>query len=146
MHRFLVILFSLMISINPVTYTSASSINRWCLIFTPWNMFIVNGINEDITIHVRSKDDDLGNHTLPYNGIYNWSFCDTGRTLFWSKFWWGSKYQSFNVFDVHSIMMCDKLGFAPRYCYWLVRPEGFYIGKVNNPFPSGSWHFVNPWA
>ncbi|CAI9259297.1 unnamed protein product [Lactuca saligna] len=127
-------------------YTYAMSIDSPCIILTRWHMFIVNGINENVALHLRSKDDDLGNHTLPYNGSYDWSFCDTGRTLFWSEIWWGSKYQNLNVFDANTWKMCDKGKFGTQHCYWLIRPEGFYMGRFNDPFPSGSWHFEKPWA
>ncbi|PWA78013.1 plant self-incompatibility S1 [Artemisia annua] len=88
---------------------------------------------------------DLGNHTIPYNGIYDWTFCDTGQNDFTSEFWWASKYKTFNVFDAQAWSVC-KTGkfFGTEHCYWLVRADGFYIGKENVPFPGG-WQLKETW-
>lgn len=147
MYRLFVFVYFFCISVFPVTYTIASSINKPLDVLGEWNMFIINGINEDITFHVRSKEDDHGNHTLSYNGIYQWQIHETTTTYYWSQFWWGSKYQDFHVFDSrHPSNVCVKQGFGTQYCYWLVRPEGFYVSNVNNPFPSRSWALDRTWA
>ena len=46
----------------------------------------------------------------------------------------------------HPSNVCVKQGFGTQYCYWLVRPEGFYVSNVNNPFPSRSWALDRTWA
>lgn len=108
-------------------------------------MFIINDIPEDIVVHVRSRDDDLGNHTLLYNTNYDWSFCFTLNTLFTGEFWWGSKYIDLNLVDDHVSDVCETKIWGTIHCYWLVRPEGFYIGVKNNSWPDKSWSFEKSW-
>ncbi|KAJ9555258.1 hypothetical protein OSB04_009872 [Centaurea solstitialis] len=125
----LFVLIFLIISTSSITYVTPTSSVNDCVLLTRWHVFVTNGISENISVHIRSKDDDLGNRTLPYNGSFDWSFCDTGRTLFYSQFRWGSKYQTLNLFDANVWRKCDKGKFGTQHCYWLVRPEGFYISR-----------------
>ncbi|GJY66398.1 plant self-incompatibility S1, partial [Tanacetum coccineum] len=77
-----------------------------CFLLPKWHMFVINDISEDIVVHVRSRRGaDLGNQTIHYNGIYDWTFCDTGQSLFTGEFWWASKYQSLNLFDTQAWKM-----------------------------------------
>ena len=142
MYRILVTMFFFGFLIFPVTSTNVSSVENGCGILGNWRVTIVNVINENIIIHVRSKDDDLGSHTLPYMGMYDWEFCDNSYTVFWSNFQWGSRFQSLNVYDHHIFTVCGKPGFGKQQCYWLVRPQGFYVG---NRYPIGSWRFEKRW-
>ncbi|PWA80603.1 plant self-incompatibility S1 [Artemisia annua] len=107
---------------------SSSVDPNYFLVFR-FHMYIINDIPEDIVVHVNSKDDDLGNRTLPLGGSRDWSFCAPGWTRFPGEFWWGSKYISFNVVDD-----------------WLIRPDGFYMGSENDTWPSwGNWELENTW-
>ena len=139
------VLVFLVMSTWPITYVATTSVDS-CFLLTRWHVFVINDISEDITVRIRSKDDDLGTHTLPFNGSYDWTFCDTGRTLFYSGFWWGSKYQTLNLFDRDTWKKCANGSFDSQFCYWLVRPEGFYTSPQNNPYPDGSWHFEKKWS
>ncbi|OVA02160.1 Plant self-incompatibility S1 [Macleaya cordata] len=53
---------------------------------------VVNEISEqtELTIHCKSKDDDLGEHTLSYNQDFHWNFRQNiwRTTLFWCSMWW----------------------------------------------------------
>ncbi|OVA02112.1 Plant self-incompatibility S1 [Macleaya cordata] len=44
----------------------------------------------DMTVHCRSKDDNLGVHKVAYDTSYSWSFHDDffDRTLFVCDIWW----------------------------------------------------------
>lgn len=109
-------------------------------------MFVTNDISEDITVHVTSRRDDRGNITLPFQATYDWDFCETGQIVYAGQFWWGSKGQIMNLYDTEAWEACNnhKL-WVTQHCYWLVRPEGFYIGRENVPFPSENWQFKKPW-
>ena len=47
---------------------------------------------ENLNIHCKSKDDDIGHHLLYYNQSFQWSFGTDflGRTLFFCSFQWGN--------------------------------------------------------
>ena len=146
MHNFLVFLFFALATCRIPSMVVSSSVDPNCFLVFRFHMYIINDIPEDIVVHVNSKDDDLGNRTLPLGGSRDWSFCDLFWTRFRGEFWWGSKYISFNVFDTHVRQDCDtETRSGTRHCYWLIRPEGFYMGSENNTWPSGSWHFEKPW-
>ncbi|KAF5185708.1 hypothetical protein FRX31_024692 [Thalictrum thalictroides] len=48
------------------------------------------GPNNTLTIHCKSKDDDLGEHNIAFNKSFEWSFTNHifGKTLFWCRMWW----------------------------------------------------------
>ncbi|KAL8235045.1 hypothetical protein R6Q59_021145, partial [Mikania micrantha] len=118
--------------------------------FDYWIVYIYNGINDHITVHVQSRDDDLGNHTLALNDNENWGFCEniTFKTRFYAHFYWNSKTAFFDVFDEHtSQRYCTQWKFRirrARRCFWLVREDGFYLGERLNPFPDG-WIKLHDW-
>ncbi|KAK1437976.1 hypothetical protein QVD17_03777 [Tagetes erecta] len=126
-----------------------SSITHACFITTQWDVFVMSNIEDDFVAHIKSGDDDLGNHTIPFNGNYNWSFCDRvdGRTLFYAYFWWGSKYQSLALFDDELRGPCfvTERGYHQQ-CYWLVTPDGFFVSGYNRTFSSNYWTFKAHWG
>ncbi|KAJ9537412.1 hypothetical protein OSB04_030145 [Centaurea solstitialis] len=137
------------LAINTTTDESSAS-NKICF-FDYWSVFIYDGINEPITVHVQSGDDDLGNRTISVNGYTKWSFCmNIGfKTRFYAHFYWNSRTAFFDVFDYDtSKAFCDnhKL-FKKQRCLWLVRDDGFYlaIGQHFNPFPDG-WVKLHDWS
>jgi len=58
------------------------------------HMTIENGLEgkEDLNIHCKSKDNDLGQHLLHINQIFQWRFGTSvfGKTLFSCSFQWGN--------------------------------------------------------
>ena len=66
---------------------------------------IVDGLsrNQDLTLHCKSKDNDLGQHTIKSPQVYTFSFFPRfiGKTLFFCNFWWSSNTSShyFNIYD-----------------------------------------------
>ncbi|KAJ0920453.1 putative plant self-incompatibility S1 [Helianthus annuus] len=97
---------------------------------------------------VNHGDDDLGNHTIPFKGNYNWSFCSRGdhRTLFYGYFWWGSKFQSLDLFNKELENHCSLNKAGRQHCYWWVRPDGFFVSPLNNTFSDFYWKFIKPWG
>ncbi|KAK9052570.1 hypothetical protein SSX86_029199 [Deinandra increscens subsp. villosa] len=118
-----------------------------CFITGKWDLFVMSNITDNIVAHIKSGDDDLGNHTIPFNGNYNWSFCDRldGRTLFYGYFWWGSKSQSLALFDNKIREPCSLPKEGTQHCYWLVRPDGFYVSPYNSTFSEFTWKLKKKW-
>ncbi|CAI9275455.1 unnamed protein product [Lactuca saligna] len=127
---------------------SIPSITNACFFTPEWKIYIINGTPDNIIMHVRSKDDDLGKHNVPSNGYYDWSFCDRfdGTTTFDAEFWWGQTYDCLEVFSKLARRKCDRFGFRVQYCYWLLRSDGFYISPLNVSFPDPLWVFTKPWG
>lgn len=101
----------------------------------PYTVFIANGLpnnSSPLVIHPKSKDNDLGFHTLFMNQNYNFHFRMNlfGRTIFWSTFSWGEKFTSFEVFN---LKIADAICLLTNTCYWLVKEDGFYLANVTNP-------------
>lgn len=124
------------------------SITSSCFFTPTWKLYVINGCPDNIVTHVRSKDDDLGNHIVPSYGEYYWTFCDRfdRTTRFDAEFWWGEKYQCLDVFGKNARSKCERFGFGTESCFWLVRPDGFYISPLNITFPDVSWTFVKLWG
>lgn len=125
-----------------LTYPIAS-IAFSCPFTTKWNVSVISALREDLVVHIKSGDDDLGNHTIPYVGNYSWSFCEKvgGHTLFYAYFWWGSKFQSLDLFNEAISKKC-YLNVGTEHCYWFVTPKGFYV----DAHPSGGGEFIKGWA
>ncbi|WOG83197.1 hypothetical protein DCAR_0102371 [Daucus carota subsp. sativus] len=100
--------------------------------------------NPSLRLHCKSKDDDLGFHTLGLNQVYEWRFNMNFwlTTLYWCNFWWDGKYAQFNVFD-------DKIwgtvGEKNVYSY-VVRPDGFYLRICDFDTHTFVWKHVNNWG
>ncbi|GFQ03566.1 hypothetical protein PHJA_002500400 [Phtheirospermum japonicum] len=111
-------------------------------------VYVVNNLppNSLLNLHCQSKDDDLGDHTLAVNQVFNWSFYDDlgnktlrvnenfhwtfcqnffGRTLFFCHFYWGSKQRVFTVFKTNPF----KGSYVTHY--WLAKKDGFYFSNDN---------------
>lgn len=93
-----------------------------------YEIVIVNNVFEkplELTFHCASGNDELGNHTIPPLTHWNWSFCESilKNTVFFCRFWWGSKQQSFEVFN-HKL---GKQECGSGTCRWTSRSDGFYL-------------------
>ncbi|CAJ2653666.1 unnamed protein product [Trifolium pratense] len=86
---------------------------------------IVNSLegNLDLTLHCKSKDDDLGAHLLHHGGNFGFSFnpkFPIGTTLFFCSFQWnGEKLHYFDIFisGDYGRADCD-------YCNWSIFKPG----------------------
>jgi hypothetical protein len=77
----------------------------------------------DLTVHCKSKDDDLGFHTLTFGGIYTFSFTPIvfpsfKFTLFFCGFTWpGNPHRHYlDVYD----QALDKC----KFCNWKINKTG----------------------
>ncbi|KAK1422271.1 hypothetical protein QVD17_25263 [Tagetes erecta] len=140
---FLIATSSSSLTNNQIATSSISLSNttdKTCL-FSYWTVYIYNGINDPITVHVQSGDDDLGNRTIALNDNENWGFCEgvTFKTLYYAHFYWNSKSAFFDVYnDDLSDKYCTKRKYRQQErCFWIVREDGFYLGSHRSPFPEG---------
>lgn len=106
--------------------------------FTKWNVTITNGVSDPITVHIKSTDSDLGNHYIPSNMAYSWTFCEKlFGTHFTGDFYWGPRFQTLALMDREIIEHCRNVEENDgRPCFWLVKPDGFYLSTTNAPFPN----------
>lgn len=141
MNLFLGCFFSFTI-ISPLICTA----NACYRLFPEFRIHITNDIQDNITVHCQSKDDDLGYRTLHYQDEQYWHFCEQVffRTLYFCHFWWGSKDQMFDVFNGSIVNSCERHELDYNTCYWLVRPDGFYFSKHHHHFPS-DWEKKEVW-
>ncbi|PWA44297.1 plant self-incompatibility S1 [Artemisia annua] len=133
---------------SPIAKTLTAHTLKSCP-WSYWTIFIYNAMNDPIKVNVKSKDDDLGDHTLAFNENEKWGFCENfwKTTFFYASFNWnGSRTASFGVFDKTTTPHCSKWRFTySRVCYWLVRDTGFYVGPHLTPFPDG-WTKLHDWS
>ncbi|KAK9288464.1 hypothetical protein L1049_016921 [Liquidambar formosana] len=79
------------------------------------------GRGSNPTLHRKSRDDDLGEHTLPYRGYFKFAFRPNfaGTTLYYCSFKWKG---GFHYFDIYiELTHRDICGSS---CWWVVRPNG----------------------
>lgn len=85
---------------------------------------IINGLGngKDLSVHCKSKNDDLGIHVIPPLSFYEFSFRPDyfWRTLFFGRFWWGG--EPAHWFDIY-IQRRDE-NRCGKHCTWLVIPQG----------------------
>ncbi|KAE9587765.1 putative plant self-incompatibility S1 [Lupinus albus] len=67
------------------------------------HIYIKNGLDKGtpLTVHCKSKDDDLGVHVLKYDEEYKFQFEPSflQNTLFFCGFTWDSKLHWFDIYD-----------------------------------------------
>ncbi|XVF61739.1 hypothetical protein PTKIN_Ptkin08bG0154700 [Pterospermum kingtungense] len=131
--RFIVLLV-LAISLSHINFVVAGS---------RYYVHISNGLsnNEKLTIHCKSKDDDLGWHVIPTSQEWNWTFKTNffGSTLYWCNMYWSNHYGAFDVFwENHALLvMCNF-----KECFWSARDDGLYTENL----PKGSWSKTYNWT
>ena len=103
--------------------------------WTQWhNVHIVNGFysnDKPLNIHCKSKDDDLGDHSL-WNGQesrFHFGLNFWHSTLFSCDMTWGTQQKHINVFDTpaETPLACME----NEECFWLVTEDGFFISTDN---------------
>ncbi|QHO08435.1 hypothetical protein HN51_067035 [Arachis hypogaea] len=92
--------------------------------------------NLDLTVHCKSKDDDLGPHVLHPNQSYHFTFSPRiffGATLFFCTFRWKGSCHWFNIYDQYRDQdVCENI------CHWIIKKAG----PCQN---TGSNHTCYPW-
>ena len=76
---------------------------------------------ENLNVHCKSKDDDIGHHLLYYNQSFQWSFGTNffWRTLFFCSFQWGNGdllyFEVYNQLKDHDVC---------KDCHWYITKSG----------------------
>ncbi|KAK4724441.1 hypothetical protein R3W88_027220 [Solanum pinnatisectum] len=108
---------------------------RGCFLYEKYQVQIIDDLPSDspqLKLLCASKQDDFGIRFLSSTQNFTWSFCEDllDRTLYFCHFWWDSNDRVFDVFN--DPWSCIHGGHVNDYintCVWVVRPEGFYLGK-----------------
>ncbi|KAL0551299.1 hypothetical protein IC582_010385 [Cucumis melo] len=82
----------------------------------------INGVNNQLTVHCKSGDDDLGVHKLPHLVSYTFTFRPNfwGSTLFYCKFQWSSWLHYFDIYkDSRDNLRCNQ-----TLCLWIISEKG----------------------
>jgi hypothetical protein len=82
---------------------------------------ITNSLSEnlDLTIHCKSKDDDLGSHLLHHGDSFSWRFGRKffGGTLFYCSFQWNNELHWFDTYNQDETD-CNL------HCNWYIHQSG----------------------
>ncbi|KAL7590299.1 hypothetical protein Lser_V15G36145 [Lactuca serriola] len=115
-------------------------------------VYITDSEVDNLMVHCKSKDDDLGDKKLTPNQYFHWMFRQNFMltTIFYCIFRWMTpdskelKNATFNAFDIEVSILCGD-EYSINRCYWLVRKDGFYFSRDDNkPFPDG-WKLMHTW-
>lgn len=78
-------------------------ISNACFVYVHIHVQITNKLEngEDLTLHCKSKDDDLGVHLLHRDESYRFRFCPhlLGKTLFFCSFVWSGQVHWFDIYN-----------------------------------------------
>ncbi|XP_057731844.1 self-incompatibility protein S1-like [Arachis stenosperma] len=98
------------------------------------------GSGKNMTLHCKSKDTDLGEHSIAYGDEFGWDFHDdvVGTTLFYCDLEWERVQEyHFDAYDFHrDFVRCGSDG-----CSWLISAEGMYGSNSQ----TGIWEFMYYW-
>ncbi|XP_045797991.1 S-protein homolog 2-like [Trifolium pratense] len=99
------------------------------------NVIVVPGDRgTSITVHCKSKDDDLGFHTIRFGDLYSFSFHDNafGGTLFFCSFTWPEDPRR-HYLDIYNQREdnCQK-------CNWIINQNGGCL----NSHGCGDWKSI----
>ncbi|KAL9239538.1 hypothetical protein vseg_013848 [Gypsophila vaccaria] len=90
---------------------------------------VVNALpdNEPLTVHCKSKDDDLGQHTIGVTQEVNWTFHENFflTTLYYCDMWWSKARGHFDVFTSDGKILEDACKL--KDCRWEVRAEALFL-------------------
>ncbi|GAV64185.1 Self-incomp_S1 domain-containing protein [Cephalotus follicularis] len=90
----------------------------------PVHVRITNTMASNVTIHCKSKNDDLGIHVIPSGQYYEWGFRVNlwGTTLFFCGF---TTKKGGGVYDIFEAKR-DVPRCRDHTCYWGVKDDGVH--------------------
>ncbi|KAJ0538546.1 putative plant self-incompatibility S1 [Helianthus annuus] len=124
---------------------SKADSHKFLYIMDPFVVHITNAEIDNLMVHCKSNDDDLGDKNLIFEESFEFHFRQ--NFLFTTEFFCTFrsvtpyadrviKSTTVIVFDAYiSARLCGDGD--PRNCYWSVRDDGFYVSKDNKTFPDG---------
>ncbi|KAL8518030.1 hypothetical protein ACS0TY_009353 [Phlomoides rotata] len=131
------LLLLLIISSIFLQTTSAICITR------TWTVHITNNLPDNsppLTVHCRSKDDDLGVKTIPVLADYNFSFCiNPISTQYSCDFQWNGKAVALEIYKPPFRGTCSG-----PVCSYTVITDGLYYTNSYPP-PPGTLKKVVSW-
>ncbi|XP_062088952.1 S-protein homolog 5-like [Humulus lupulus] len=94
---------------------------------SPWDRKFVRVVNKldeglSLTIHCKSKNDDLGVHVLGRDEYFEWTFYVNlwETTLFFCRFDWRDASKTFDAYRaIRDIHRCN-------HCLWEAKPDAIY--------------------
>jgi len=92
--------------------------------------------NLDLTIHCKSKDDDLGVHLLHNGDTYGFKFRDSifGNTQFYCSFQWTGEFHRFDVYiESEDSKICHN-------CNWSAKNSGPCRTTTYEGYICFQWH------
>lgn len=89
--------------------------------------------NSNITVHCKSKDNDIGEKWLTYNNEFHFKFCEKHLqgTLFFCHWYWDSKEEVNDVFNDTMMYECNYDKGDNNPCYWGAMTDGVYFYDFN---------------
>lgn len=106
-------------------------------VFYKTSVRIYNDLDDDLqlTVHCKSKDDDLGVHVISNYNFYEWKFRINfgGSTLFFCGFSWKNASGTYDIYDAHR----DDQKRCSTKCYWRVGKDGVHGYRQDTPYPFG---------
>ncbi|KAL5723458.1 hypothetical protein ACHQM5_006858 [Ranunculus cassubicifolius] len=113
------------------------------------HLHIINDLSSDtsLTLHRKSKDDDIGNHDLAFQQDLGWSFRDNffHTTLFWCFMQWYDPTTNCWVhksFDVYEARKWKEDQYHCIDCFWSIRKDGIYRNSHQN---CEGFEFIHMW-
>lgn len=95
--------------------------------------------SQELTIHCKSSNDDLGVHVLVASKSFEFNFKPTwiGDTLFYCSFQWDGEFHYFDIYhDRRDIKKCTQ-------CLWSIKSTG--IGPCRFNFETNIYDRCYPW-
>ncbi|MFS8003624.1 putative plant self-incompatibility S1 [Helianthus anomalus] len=147
MANFFAIFFLFLISaFSSVDSTNFSSQN--CILTPNWHMFVINGLPNELIITDICDDSSFPkcDHSQISPGEFvSWYFCPIGH-WYYGDFTRGSTKKTVQLYSKHIDNFCGhKFLSGTEHCYWLVKPDGFYVAKKNLSISDPNWSYESPW-
>ncbi|CAI0426584.1 unnamed protein product [Linum tenue] len=94
-----------------------------------------------LTVHCKSRDDNMGTHWVGPNSEYEWRFRPSifGNTLFWCHVWKGGSQIVYDAYYADDDKLYDRVYMDNSY--WVVKDDGLYLRQ----FWKGVDVFWRPW-
>lgn len=139
---FLVVVLFFIPTISYGRHTTSSSQN--CVLTLPWHMIVTSDFGDDFELYIEGEDLHQNLH-FSFGDDFGWDFCQHNH--YTGEFTSGSKNVTLDLYNKHIKNLCFRYVFplGTIHCYWLVRSEGFYVGRHNLPFPNSNWKFQRGW-
>src|ERR1044072_9890497 len=86
-----------------------------------FNYLVQPPSNLNLTLHCKSKDNDLGFHTLAIGNSFEFHFhkIPFGTTLFFCSFTWPEQNSSLHYVDIYNANRDDCI-----FCFWKIGKQG----------------------